>query len=172
MAKDKVRICKKCGTQWRLSSRLARERAPGQMEMLGRKLEASGSSMTIGSRQRAADQLRLANAEAKKARVLSAAQCPGCGSSKFREYPDGWSNRRNVEKAVDKGNRKAQRSRGAMSGPVATGSIVVPPPPPGTGAQWLGDPSGGHELRWWNGTAWTDQVSDSGVTGSDPLGSS
>ena len=34
-------------------------------------------------------------------------------------------------------------------------------------ASWLPDPSGTHELRYWNGTAWTEHVSDQGVTGQD-----
>ncbi|PIE31243.1 MAG: scramblase [Ilumatobacter coccineus] len=33
---------------------------------------------------------------------------------------------------------------------------------------WYPDPSGRHELRYWDGTAWTDQISDHGVTGTDP----
>ena len=36
-------------------------------------------------------------------------------------------------------------------------------------AGWNPDPSGRHQLRYWNGTAWTDDVSDSGVTTKDPL---
>ena len=34
-------------------------------------------------------------------------------------------------------------------------------------ASWLPDPSGTHELRYWNGTAWTEHVSDQGTTGID-----
>lgn len=33
---------------------------------------------------------------------------------------------------------------------------------------WLPDPSGRHQLRWWDGTAWTENVSDNGVTALDP----
>ena len=36
--------------------------------------------------------------------------------------------------------------------------------PPG----WHPDPSGRHELRWWDGTTFTDQVADAGVTSTDP----
>jgi Protein of unknown function (DUF2510)/Short C-terminal domain len=36
-------------------------------------------------------------------------------------------------------------------------------------ANWLADPSGTHELRYWNGSAWTEHVSDRGTTGQDPL---
>ncbi len=34
-------------------------------------------------------------------------------------------------------------------------------------AQWYHDPSGRHELRRWDGSAWTDDVSDQGVTSKD-----
>ena len=33
---------------------------------------------------------------------------------------------------------------------------------------WVADPSGRHELRYWDGTAWTEFVSDAGVITSDP----
>ena len=36
------------------------------------------------------------------------------------------------------------------------------------GAGWLADPGGAHELRYWDGTAWTDHVSDQGVAAVDP----
>ena len=36
-------------------------------------------------------------------------------------------------------------------------------------ANWLPDPTGMHELRYWNGSAWTEHVSDQGTTGQDPL---
>ena len=36
-------------------------------------------------------------------------------------------------------------------------------------ASWLADPTGAHELRYWNGTSWTEHVSDQGTTGQDPL---
>jgi Protein of unknown function (DUF2510)/Short C-terminal domain/Bacterial PH domain len=36
-------------------------------------------------------------------------------------------------------------------------------------ASWLPDPSGGHELRYWDGTAWSEHVSDGGTTAQDPL---
>ena len=35
-------------------------------------------------------------------------------------------------------------------------------------ASWLPDPSGGHELRYWNGSAWTEHVSDAGTTAVEP----
>ncbi len=34
---------------------------------------------------------------------------------------------------------------------------------------WEPDPGGRHQLRWWDGTRWTDHVSDQGQTTTDPL---
>lgn len=34
---------------------------------------------------------------------------------------------------------------------------------------WHPDPSGRHELRYWDGSAWTEHVSDGGVAGTDPV---
>lgn len=36
-------------------------------------------------------------------------------------------------------------------------------------AGWHSDPLGGHELRYWDGSAWTDHVSDHGATGTDAI---
>ncbi len=38
-----------------------------------------------------------------------------------------------------------------------------------TPANWYPDTTGRHELRYWDGTAWTDHVSNHGVAGVDPL---
>ncbi len=35
--------------------------------------------------------------------------------------------------------------------------------------EWRPDPQGKHELRWWDGTTWSDQVADGGVVSTDPL---
>ena len=48
------------------------------------------------------------------------------------------------------------RAAGAASSPAASGGA------------WHPGPSGRHELRWWDGTAWTPHVSDGGVTSIDP----
>jgi uncharacterized protein (AIM24 family) len=37
-----------------------------------------------------------------------------------------------------------------------------------TAAAWLPDPTGKHELRYWNGDAWTEHVADDGVQSTDP----
>lgn len=38
-----------------------------------------------------------------------------------------------------------------------------------TPANWYPDPKGRFQLRYWDGTTWTDHVSTDGVTGTDPL---
>ncbi len=51
-----------------------------------------------------------------------------------------------------------------------------PPPPPAPSARpaaapaWYADPSARHQLRYWDGGAWTDEVADGGVRGADHLG--
>ena len=42
---------------------------------------------------------------------------------------------------------------------------------PQTAAGWHPDPAGKHELRYWDGSAWTDDVSDGGVAAKDSLAS-
>jgi hypothetical protein len=37
------------------------------------------------------------------------------------------------------------------------------------GPGWFADPAQRHQARYWNGTAWTENVTDDGVTGVDPL---
>ncbi|MFI5506553.1 DUF2510 domain-containing protein [Mycobacterium sp. NPDC051804] len=39
----------------------------------------------------------------------------------------------------------------------------------GPAGAWHPDPSRRHELRWWDGNRWTEQVSDSGRPGVDHL---
>lgn len=48
----------------------------------------------------------------------------------------------------------------SMSTPVAPGS---------TTPRWSADPTGRHQLRWWDGTTWTDQVADDQQQSVDPL---
>jgi uncharacterized protein DUF2510 len=37
-------------------------------------------------------------------------------------------------------------------------------------AGWHPDPAGRHQMRYWNGSGWTDDVSDAGVAAKDPTG--
>lgn len=46
---------------------------------------------------------------------------------------------------------------------------VTPEPPPSAPAGWYKDPSGTHELRYFDGSIWTEHVSDGGVTSVSPL---
>ncbi len=34
--------------------------------------------------------------------------------------------------------------------------------------RWAADPTGRHQYRYWDGAAWTDQVSDNGAVSVDP----
>ena len=56
-------------------------------------------------------------------------------------------------------------------GPPATAPGPVPPAPqpPSAPRSWLADPSGRHELRYWDGTKFTEHVADGGKISSDPL---
>lgn len=51
---------------------------------------------------------------------------------------------------------------------------VAPPAPAvaATPADWYPDPAGRHELRYFDGSAWTDQVSDAGQQSTDGQGAS
>lgn len=44
-----------------------------------------------------------------------------------------------------------------------------PPPPPPTPPTWAADPYGRHELRYWDGSRWTQHVSDNGEATVDPV---
>ncbi|MGA2522035.1 MAG: PH domain-containing protein, partial [Acidimicrobiales bacterium] len=50
--------------------------------------------------------------------------------------------------------------------PPPSPAVVTPPPVP---AGWYRDPGGRHELRFWDGSGWSDHVSDAGRTAVDPL---
>ena len=52
----------------------------------------------------------------------------------------------------------------ARVGPIAavSPSEVVAPP------AWHPDPTGRHQLRYWDGRTWSEHVSDDGVAGADP----
>ena len=50
------------------------------------------------------------------------------------------------------------------------GAPPVLPVPVASPARWAPDPRGRHELRYWDGQRWTDDVADAGQTSTDPLG--
>ncbi len=51
----------------------------------------------------------------------------------------------------------------------APGAMAPRPIAAGQPAGWYPDPSGRHQLRYWDSGAWTDTVSDDGVTSADPV---
>jgi hypothetical protein len=56
--------------------------------------------------------------------------------------------------------------------PAVDAASAPPPPPPvvdAVPADRRADPTGRHELRYWDGSRWTDHVSDSGATSQDPF---
>ena len=55
-----------------------------------------------------------------------------------------------------------------LSAPSAV-SALVPAPPPASPPAWAPDPHGRYELRYWDGTAWTEHVSRGGVQATDPV---
>ena len=67
-------------------------------------------------------------------------------------------------------NARLQQWVGSMTGsPVRdaySSGYVTPSSPP---SQWHPDPSGRHQHRLWDGTTWSDQVSDNGVISTDPV---
>jgi len=46
---------------------------------------------------------------------------------------------------------------------------VLPVGTPLAAPGWFADPARRHQVRYWDGTAWTENVSDDGITGVDPL---
>jgi len=53
----------------------------------------------------------------------------------------------------------------------ATLEPTAPPslPPPAIPAGWLADPTGHAELRYWDGSSWTDHISTAGQASTDPV---
>jgi molecular chaperone DnaK len=66
-------------------------------------------------------------------------------------------------------SRTVTTSAAAPASAPAAGTLAAPAT---TDAGWQADPTGRHEHRYWNGNAWTDDVSDAGVSATDPLAAS
>ena len=74
--------------------------------------------------------------------------------------------------------RKQQQMMSMMGGapgyqpyaaqPFAAQPYAAQPSAAAQAGQWAADPFGRHQLRYHDGTRWTESVSDSGVTGFDP----
>ena len=76
---------------------------------------------------------------------------------------DWGKNRRNIEKVTTA--LRARLASGDYSWPVQQPSLTQAPPSEG----WHPDPTGRHQLRWWNGQQWSEHVNDHGTPGTDPL---
>lgn len=59
-------------------------------------------------------------------------------------------------------NQYGPDPKAGEAGYVATAAATAP-------AGWLADPTGRHELRYWDASVWTQHVSDNGVASVDPL---
>jgi hypothetical protein len=104
-----------------------------------------------------------------------------------RKWRKAWEKEQERKSAAERAaeERSAALATQALMSQVAaaqsTGSSVedgddlddVPPPPPpaavGVPAGWQPDPSGRHEVRYWNGSGWTAHVADAGVQSTDPM---
>jgi ribosomal protein S27AE len=78
------RTCKRCGTQWYVGKKAAKERKPGRLEMFGANSRAVGDRLS-GSGKRGAGELQLMNLQARAQRVEANNSCPNCGSGSFNE---------------------------------------------------------------------------------------
>jgi hypothetical protein len=60
---------------------------------------------------------------------------------------------------------------GAAPASATTAALPTSGAPAGTGPApgWYADATGRHQLRYWDGTAWTANVGDGGVQGQDPI---
>ncbi len=77
----------------------------------------------------------------------------------------GWAVKSTLRKRV--AELEQRLSAGASAG------MVAPPAPESAAAPaaagWGADPTGRHQSRYWDGEAWTENVADDGVAGTDPM---
>jgi hypothetical protein len=66
----------------------------------------------------------------------------------------------------------AEGAPGQQSAPWAGGTPAAQPvaAAAASGGGWHPDPTGRHQHRWYDGSAWTDQVADNGANSTDPIG--
>ncbi|MCE4025007.1 DUF2510 domain-containing protein [Microbacterium sp. Au-Mic1] len=142
------------------------------------KNRASGQTvgMFVGSKTRAA----IARGRAAEGRRLSSNQ-----AAVLQPYARAKANVDRAIAAMDRAkadvtNEAARMREGKSSSATSATSAqatvtqapaapTAPPPPPPVPAQWATDPHGRHQHRWWDGTRWTEHVSNDGVVSSDPV---
>ena len=130
----------------RLAGTEARQKVTGQRQMtraFGKTARSVGASMSAAQKNDIA--IRQTAALAEYAPIKSAI----------------------TELIADLDRMKAELSDPA---PAVPPSPSGPPAPPTVPAQWGSDPTGRHQLRWWDGTRWSAHVSDAGQQSTDPLG--
>jgi len=71
------------------------------------------------------------------------------------------------QERIAKYNAKYHAGAGVSTG-VSTGAVTGTPP----AANWYPDPYGRHQLRYWDGQLWRDDVSDNGQASVDPIAQS
>ncbi len=67
--------------------------------------------------------------------------------------------------------RRRHRRLGVSAQAASTPAAATPPTSPSTPsvpAGWYADPAGRYELRYWDGSAWTEHVSRAGQQYTDP----
>src|SRR5664280_3256007 len=71
------------------------------------------------------------------------------------------------QERIAKYNAKYHAGAGVSTG-VSTGAVTGTP----LAANWYPDPYGRHQLRYWDGQLWRDDVSDNGQASVDPIAQS
>jgi predicted nucleic-acid-binding Zn-ribbon protein len=153
---DYTRVCEKCGASWFLPKELATAKAPSSLQV---KSMQRSTRLAIG-RQRERYSMQAMALQSAQDRVLSAAQCPACGSSNYTQYKPGKAP--NTTSPVIPAPIAPDPSPNEP--PLASAAPIRPPQ-----GRWHPDPLGRHEHRYWDGASWTSHVSDQGIRGTDPM---
>jgi ribosomal protein S27AE len=144
-SKDYTRVCKRCGTARLIPEAYVKDKPPraSQVSSMQR-----ASRFAVG-KQRERYSIQASSLAGQQDRYLTNATCPNCGSTEFDQYAPG------------------KEPPGVTIGAAVASADVVTATSPPTPPQWAADPHNRHELRFWDGAAWTAAVVDAGVPGID-----
>lgn len=133
------------------------------------KLKVSSAGQVVGAFAGAKARGAMARARAMEKRSMSAKQAGIVdGYRRVKSVLDDFiSQLDGLKFKVDAATPAKASGAAVRSAPVESSA---PPPPPPSPAAWKADPFGRHEHRYWNGTSWTEHVSDGGVQSTDPPG--
>ena len=153
---DYTRVCKRCGTARLLPEAYAKDKGPSSRQVAGMQ---RATKFAVG-KQREKYSMQSSALQSHQDRFLANATCPNCGSTDYDQYGPGDEIPAGVAAPID------------LPAPLRnTPDVLAPEPsmpaPPATPPQWGADPYGRHELRFWDGQAWTAAVVDAGVPGID-----